>query len=293
MDQAQKLREIIYSSKLHKITAKEKVPTVSDARIITVSSGKGGVGKTNFTVNLAIALGRLGKRVTIIDADLGLANVDVVLGMVPKYTLSHVIRNEMEIRDILMEGPYGIRIISGGSGVMDLVNMDSEQINRLIESLAFLNDDSDYILIDTGAGLSQSVISFIRAASDIIMVITPDPTSITDAYAVIKNIAGEEKHIKVVVNRVDSNKEGQSVFTKLNSASKKFLSVELESLGYIYEDNNVKKAVRSQSPFMVEHPNCLASRGVELIAYNIENNKTFTGSSTGFTRFIEKLFRAN
>lgn len=293
MDQAQKLREIIYSSKLQRSASKDSAPAIRDARIITVSSGKGGVGKTNFTVNLAIALSRLGKNVSIIDADLGLANIDVVLGLVPKFTLSHVIRNEKEIKDIILDGPNGIRVISGGSGVMDLVNLDTEEISRLIESLEFLNDDSDYILIDTGAGLSQSVISFIEAASDVVMVITPDPTSITDAYAVIKNIASEDKNIKVVVNRVDSNKEGQNVFFKLNSAAKKFLNVELDNLGYIYEDNNVKKAVRSQRPFLLEHPNCLASRGVELIAYNIENNKTFTGSSSGFTRFIEKLFKAN
>lgn len=293
MDQAQRLREIIYSSKLQRSASKDSAPTVRDARIITVSSGKGGVGKTNFTVNLAIALSRLGKNVSIIDADLGLANIDVVLGLVPKFTLSHVIRNEKEIKDIILDGPNGIRVISGGSGVMDLVNLDTEEIARLIESLEFLNDDSDYILIDTGAGLSRSVISFIEAASDVVMVITPDPTSITDAYAVIKNIASEDKNIKVVVNRVDSNKEGQNVFFKLNSAAKKFLNVELDNLGYIYEDNNVKKAVRSQRPFLLEHPNCLASRGVELIAYNIENNKTFTGSSSGFTRFIEKLFKAN
>ena len=293
MDQAQRLREIIYSSKLQRSATKEPAPAIRDARIITVSSGKGGVGKTNFTVNLAIALSRLGKNVSIIDADLGLANIDVVLGLVPKFTLSHVIRNEKEIKDIILDGPHGIRVISGGSGVMDLVNLDSEEIARLIESLEFLNDDSDYILIDTGAGLSRSVISFIEAASDVVMVITPDPTSITDAYAVIKNIASEDKNIKVVVNRVDSNKEGQNVFFKLNSAAKKFLNVELDNLGYIYEDNNVKKAVRSQRPFLLEHPNCLASRGVELIAYNIENNKTFAGTSTGFTRFIEKLFKAN
>ncbi|WP_430882773.1 MinD/ParA family protein [Fusibacter sp. JL216-2] len=293
MDQAQRLREIIYSSKLQRSASKDSAPTVRDARIITVSSGKGGVGKTNFTVNLAIALSRLGKNVSIIDADLGLANIDVVLGLVPKFTLSHVIRNEKEIKDIILDGPNGIRVISGGSGVTDLVNLDTEEIARLIESLEFLNDDSDYILIDTGAGLSRSVISFIEAASDVVMVITPDPTSITDAYAVIKNIASEDKNIKVVVNRVDSNKEGQNVFFKLNSAAKKFLNVELDNLGYIYEDNNVKKAVRSQRPFLLEHPNCLASRGVELIAYNIENNKTFTGSSSGFTRFIEKLFKAN
>ena len=281
MDQAQKLRDIVKTSEL---------TDANDARIITVSSGKGGVGKTNFTVNMGLALGKLGKRVTIIDADLGLANVDVLLGIVPKYNLSHVIKGEMTVEEVIVNGPYGISIISGGSGIMDLIDLEQNQLEKLIESLKYCNDISDYILIDTGAGLSKSVLSFVDAASDVIVVITPDPTSITDAYALIKNIIkDEDKKIKLVINRVESNEEGDEVFNKLEQAVSKFLNKSLENLGYIFEDNNLKKAVRKQMPVIEAYPRAIASKGIENIAYNLENNSKYAKTQNSFRGFLNKL----
>jgi len=284
-DQAFKLRELININS----AKKESVP--GDARIVAVSSGKGGVGKTNFTVNLAIALSKMGHSVTIIDADLGLANIDILLGLVPRYTLTHVLKQEKTLSEILVEGPNGIKIISGGSGVMDMVNLSPIELNRLIESLEHLNNESDYILIDTGAGLNHSVISFIQASQELVVVVTSDPTSITDAYALIKNISKLDVSIKVVVNRIESNKEGHDVFEKINTATTKFLKLELESIGYIYEDQNVKKSVKKQIPFLVGFPNSLASRGVELIAENLVRNSTYSQPSGGFSTFIKKIFK--
>ncbi len=219
MDQAQNLRKYI---NLAHVNPKESVPSAKDAKIITISSGKGGVGKTNFSVNLAIALAKLGRRVSLIDADLGLANVDVLMDLVPKYNLNHVLRLEKTIEEIIVEGPYGLNIISGGSGLLEMANLTKEKLNRLIEGLQVLNERSDYILIDTGAGLSDSVISFVEAAHDVILIVTPDPTSITDAYALIKNIHQMDKNLRIVVNRVDSNKEGYEVFNKIYLAAKRF-----------------------------------------------------------------------
>jgi flagellar biosynthesis protein FlhG len=281
MDQAQKLREIINRTDPNE---------TGDARIITVSSGKGGVGKTNFTVNIGIALGKLGKKVTIIDADLGLANVDVLLGIVPKYNLSHVLKGEATVQEIIVNGPYDINVISGGSGIMDLIDLDQNQLEKLIHSLKYCNDISDYILIDTGAGLSKSVLSFVEAASDIVIVITPDPTSITDAYALIKNIIkDEDKKIKLIINRVESNEEGDEVFNKLEQAVSKFLDKSLENLGYIFEDNNLKKAVRKQMPVIEAYPRAISSKGIENIAYNLEHNSKYTKTTNNFRGFLNKL----
>lgn len=287
-DQAQKLRELINTSR--KKEPSGAAPEIRDARVITISSGKGGVGKTNFTVNLAIALSRRNYRVSVIDADLGLANVDVIMGVVPKYTLTHVIKNEMDIREVVLVGPEGIKVISGGSGVMELVNIDAESLENLISSLAFLNDESEFILVDTGAGLSQNVMSFIRAASEVILVVTPDPSAITDAYALIKNITAQDKQIRIVINRVESNKEGQDVFNKIQSAAKKFLKVDVENLGFIYEDPNVRKSVRQQIPFTISNPNCLASKGIDLIAASLTAGKETPDNVSGFDVFLSKLF---
>lgn len=280
MDQAQRLRDIVSDGTADK----------PDSRIITVSSGKGGVGKTNFTVNLGLALAKLGKKVTIIDADLGLANVDVMFGIVTKYNLSNVIKGEITVQESIVKGPYDINIISGGSGIMDLIDLDINQLDKLIHTLSYFNTISDYILIDTGAGLSKSVLSFVDAASDVILVITPDPTSITDAYALIKNIVkDDQKKIKLIINRVESNEEGDEVYNKLEQAVTKFLSRELENLGYIFEDNNLKRAIRKQIPLLEAYPRAIASKGIENIAFNLENNNRYTKNTHSFKSFLNKL----
>lgn len=286
MDQAQKLRELAEMVIPHT----DSNPDVGDARVLTVASGKGGVGKTNFTVNLGIALAKLGKRVSIIDADLGLANIDVMFGIVPKHNIAHAISGEVDIRSCISKGPFDINILSGGSGILELVDLKEEELKKLIDSFSFLNQISDYILIDTGAGINKSVLSFIEAATDVVIVVTPDPTSITDAYALIKNINKENDfRVKLVINRVESNDEGDEVFSKLEKALTKFLSKEVENFGYIYEDENLRKAIRKQVPVLEMYPKTLSSKCIENIAYNYENNNKFKSETNRFKGFIKKL----
>lgn len=291
-DQATRLRELVNKNYKKSNNNSGEKSSANGARIITISSGKGGVGKTNFTVNLGISLSKMGKKVVVIDADLGLSNVDVVLGLIPKFSLNNVLSGEKNIEEIVVDAPGGIRIVSGGSGIMNLVDLEKYQLENLVSNLDSIASDSDYILIDTGAGLSNSVMSFIEASNELVMVITPDPTSITDAYAVVKNIHRDDRSVKVVINRVDSNKEGFEVYHKINSATKKFLNFEVESLGFIYEDLSVKKAVRNQRPFILENPNSLASKGVDMIAYNLENDTKNLNKVSGFSRFINKLLNS-
>ena len=287
MDQAQHLRDIINDTVTETNDNKK-----SDSKIITIASGKGGVGKTNFTVNLGIALAKLGKRVTIIDADLGLANVDVLFGIVTKYNLSNVLKDEVPVQDIIVKGPHNINIISGGSGIMDLIDLGNEELEKLISTLSYFNTISDYIIIDTGAGLSKSVLSFVDAASDVILIITPDPTSITDAYALIKNIVKDEmKAIKLIINRIESNEEGDEVFGKLQQAVNKFLNREVENLGYIFEDSNIKRSVRKQTPLLEAYPRAIASKGIENIAFNLDNNNKYLKTDNSFKSFISKLIK--
>ncbi|MCT4564078.1 MAG: MinD/ParA family protein [Maledivibacter sp.] len=290
-DQATNLRELISSFRQNnnKIIKMNQKPETG-ARVLAVTSGKGGVGKTNFTINLGIALSKKNKKVTIIDADLGLGNVDVVLGMVPRFTLANVMRGEASILDIINKGPNGINIISGGSGINDLIDLSREEIDNLISNFYLLNEISDYILIDTGAGINSSVVSFIEASDEVVIVITPEPTSITDAYALIKNIRRSNKSVKLMVNRIESSKEGYEVYNKINSATKRFLDFEVENLGFIYEDSAVRKSVREQKPFILKFPNSVASKGIDLIAYNLINKKNEVKNVNSFKRFVNNLF---
>ncbi len=300
-DQAQKLREIINKMKQknksevlcsNAISSENKKVFSENSRVITITSGKGGVGKTNLTINLALALSQLGYKVTILDADLGLANIDVVIGLIPKYTLAHVIRQEKTLEEVIIEGPNGIKIISGGSGFSDLVNLEEEQLSYLINSLKNLGKQADFILIDTGAGINQYVLSFANAASEIILITTPEPTAITDAYAMIKNITldDNEKLIKILINRVESSQEGGEIFDKLNTACQRFLNMSLYRLGYLYEDPYVSKSVKSQTPFLLKYPNSLASQGIKMIATRlVKESSTEILKVSGLQRFINKI----
>lgn len=272
-DQAARLREMIQQKKrLDKIkNDKDKYQEQMQPRVICITSGKGGVGKTNFTLNLAIALSQQNKRVVIIDADLGLANIDVVMGVLPKYSLLDVINGNKTLKEVVIQGPNGIKIVSGGSGILDLIDMSGEKLKDLIEKFNELNQMADIILIDTGAGLSKSVLSFVLAAQEVIVVCTPEPTAVTDAYAMIKTIGLKDsnKCLSLLVNRVESIKEGKMTFEKLQNVSSRFLNIKLEKLGYLSEDIHVSRSVKLQKPFLLQYPRSVVSKNIEIIAQRL------------------------
>lgn len=271
MDQASSLRSII---------KRNQIMHTNRARVITVTSGKGGVGKSNISVNLAIQLKKLGKRVIIFDADFGLANVEVIFGIVPKYNLFDIIYSNMTVAEVLTNGPLGIEFLSGGSGVKELLRLDQAQIAYLIDKIGELDKYADIIIIDTGAGISEAVLSFICASEEIILVTTPEPTSVTDAYAVLKAIRNEkvrieDKKINVLVNRVASDEEGYEIYDKLNRVSKKFLGIELNSVGFLPEDRSLPKAVIEQTPVSLLFPKSNVTRGFEKLGLNVLNNQLY------------------
>lgn len=268
-------------------------PAFSGARIIAVTSGKGGVGKTNLTVNLAIALREEGKRVVIIDADMGMANVDVVLGTSSKKTLLSLLEPGVTFDDILTHGPHGVDYISGGSGMEHIADFTPEERKILWEKLSVCDSQADIILIDTGAGLGKNVLDFILAADEVILVTTPEPTAITDAYAVMKAYSRYEKErtLRLVVNRVYDEADSSDVVAKLRQTAQRFLGSDLEYGGCIYEDRNVLKSVRRQTPFMVADSETIASRCVKAIAA-----KLLTGRSQsvkrGWREFLARFWNS-
>lgn len=271
VDQAAKLRQLVEGDAVKTKEAGFFGEDERNTRVIAVTSGKGGVGKTNLTVNLAIALKEEGQRVIVIDADLGMANVDVVLGSLSKYHLLHLLDPDITLRDVLIKGPYGVDYISGGSGIEKAKDFTPDERGVLMNKLAGCGELADIILVDTGAGLGQNVMSFILAADEVLLVTTPEPTALTDAYAVMKaySIHASNKNLKVVVNRVYDESESEDVITKLNQTSKKFLKMPISSAGYIFEDRKVSGAVRKQKPFVATEPDSLAAKCVKAMATSL------------------------
>ena len=242
-------------------------------RIIAVTSGKGGVGKTNVVANLAVSLSELGKKVVVLDADFGLANIDVLLGLTPRFHLGHVLFGNKTLTEIMVQGPKGIRIIPASSGLQRLSELTQAQRDQLVESFADLDTDTDYFLVDTAAGISTNVIHFLMAAHEVIVVRAPEPTDIVDAYATIKIIlaADPEKQVRVLINSVQNESEAREVFTQINTVVKRFLNCEVSFFGHVERDGHVRRAVRSQ--VLVTHlfPNAPASRCFRNLAHTIVN----------------------
>jgi flagellar biosynthesis protein FlhG len=252
-----------------------------NTRFIAVTSGKGGVGKTNIVANLSVSLSELGKKVVVLDADFGLANLDVLLGLTPRYHLGHVIYGDKNLEEIMVQGPEGIQIIPASSGLQQMAELTVLQRNRLIDGFKNLEMDVDYFIIDTAAGVSRNVVHFLISAGEIFVVSAPEPTAIVDAYAIIKIILAEdsEKPIRVIINSVKTSEDAYEVFCQINSVVKRFLNRDLDYLGYVERDNYVQRAVKSQMLVTHRFPNAPASRCFRALAHQIvqSENRVFEG----------------
>lgn len=264
MDQAENLRLLMKKNLALSTKLKHSIG------IYTIASGKGGVGKTNVVVNLAIALQRRGKKVLIIDADLGMANVDVILGLYPQSTLYDVLFHGKSFKETIINGPEGIKILPGGSGIMELATLSVEKQEAIVDEFLTL-EDIDTILIDTGAGISKNLLSFITFSQELIIITTPEPTALTDAYSLIKVLAKYKlkKKIKVIINKSPNEVSAINTFEKLQKTADAFLRIGLENIGYIIEDTRVVHSVMKQRPFILQYPQSIASKCIDTIANKI------------------------
>lgn len=265
MDQAQNLRNIIKAGSTREVLS----------RVITITSGKGGVGKSNLAINLAISLSRLGKKVIVLDADFGLANIEVMLGIRPQYNLSDLMFRGRSLSEIITKGPENVGFISGGSGIREMTNLTREQLINLSARLSELDRQADVVIIDTGAGISENVMEFVMSSAEVFLIATPEPTSITDAYALLKTLnhqpefTREHCHIKLIANKVNNEKNGKELFEKLSVVADKFLNISLEYMGAIPSDTNMSKAVMKQQPLTIAYPNSQAARAIDDMARSI------------------------
>lgn len=288
MDQAEQLRNIIKASNV-----KRSRPL---ARVITVTSGKGGVGKSNTAINLAIQFRKMGKKVVILDADFGLANIEIMFGAVPKHNLSDLIYQGMNIKDIITWGPMDVGFISGGSGIAGLSNLNRDYLTYIIQNLSELDSMTDVIIVDTGAGISDAVLEFLVASGEIILVTTPEPTSITDSYSLLKALNGhprfqrEATQIRMLANRVESAAEGEGLFQKLNVVVSRYLKLPITYLGAVPQDPHLSKAVMQQQPVSIQDPQAKSAQAYEEIAAKLMKQEE--GHSTpkrGVTAFFSHI----
>lgn len=277
LDQAERLRQMAKGDK--------------GPKIITITSGKGGVGKSNLVVNLALALQKRGNKVMVFDADIGMANDDILMGFSSKNTIFDIIYQNKSIEEVVMDGPLGVKLLPGGSGLNKLDELDEYQREKFLKNLGAMSN-LDYILMDTGAGINRSVLSFIACCQELILVLTPEPTSLTDGYSLIKAVDyfKVKNKAKIVVNRELDKREGQDTFKKFKNAVNKFLNIEIEYLGGIGEDRKLVEAVRRQSPLILSSPESRAAKDIDLIADKILGKDELSNDGMGLQGFFKKIF---
>jgi len=287
MDQAEQLRII---------KANRTTTTRPLARVITVTSGKGGVGKSNTAINLAIQFRKMGKRVIILDADFGLANIEIMFGTVPKHNLCDLIYQGKNIKDIITWGPMEVGFISGGSGIAGMSNLSRDYLNYIVQNLTELDAIADIIIVDTGAGIADAVLEFLVASGEILLVTTPEPTSITDSYSLLKALyrhprfKEEDTKVKMIANRVEKEEEGLVLFDKLNAVVTRYLKIPMTYLGCVPQDVQLSKAVMQQMPVSMQKPDCKSSIAFEKMACRLlDKEETERQPKRGMAAFFSHI----
>lgn len=282
MDQAEGLRAM----------SKKNKPPV---KVMAVTSGKGGVGKTNVSINLAVSLARLNRKVMVLDADLGLANVDVLLGLQPSKNLSHVLNGEAALDEIVLDGPGGIKVIPASSGVKQMAELTPAEHAGVIRAFSEMTKDPEVLIVDTAAGISDSVVSFCHAAQEVVVVVCDEPSSITDAYATIKVLSKEyDLHrFRVIANMVHSQQEGRELFTKLSRVTDRFLEASLIYMGSVPYDTSLRKAVQKQRAVVEAFPNSKAAKSFEKLAAQVEKWQVPSNAGSRLEFFVERLVKMN
>ena len=284
MDQAEQLRIIKASRQSRPL-----------ARVITVTSGKGGVGKSNTSINLAIQFRKMGKKVIILDADFGLANIEIMFGAVPKHNLCDLIYQGKNIREIITWGPMEVGFISGGSGIAGMTNLSRDYLMYIIQNLAQLDAIADIIIVDTGAGISDAVLEFLVASGEILLVTTPEPTSITDSYSLLKALyrhprfQEEATKVKMIANRVEKEAEGQILFNKLNAVVTRYLKIPMTYLGSVPEDVQLSRAVMQQVPVSLQNPGAKSSQAYQRIAERLCDKTQEEQPKRGMAAFFSHI----
>ncbi len=253
-------------------------------RVISFTSGKGGVGKTNMIVNTAIELASRGKKVLLIDTDMGLANVDIVLGLAPEFNLRHLFSGEKNLEDIIIKGPEGLNILPASSGIQSLVHLGEEEAYGFINAIKTFSD-FDYIFLDTGAGISDNVLYFNSVAQDVFIVLTPEPTSLTDGYAIMKVLSQQYKieRFKILINRVDNVKQAKGIYQRIGQVTGHFLNVSLDFAGFVYDDKIINRAIMTQKPFIKEFPSSSVAACIRALVDRIDSKDFLsTGNSSSF-----------
>ena len=270
-----------------------KMKKMKPVRVIAITSGKGGVGKTNLSVNIGIALADMGRRVALLDADMGLANVDILLGMYPKFNLSHVLSGDKTLDEIMLNGPSGLKIIPGASGIQKMAELTTIEQAAIVRAFSDIDADLDVLIVDTAAGISSSVVNFARACQEIVVVVCDEPTSLTDAYAFIKLLNRDYglSHFHVICNMVQSVQQGMALFQKLTKVTSHYLDVTLQFDGAVPYDEYLRKSVQKQNPVVVAFPGCQAAQAIKGIAGKIDH-WTLKSQAGGYIEFfIEKMLQ--